>query len=363
MFTQQKPCCRYCRSMQQIMNNKSIWSRVSTSLYLCYHNRGQYKENMCQNKRSIGFVLLGILCIVYLYISYFMEIDVAYWINHSIKYHESHFKWSTSLNGEFCDNKPLMEHKGRDLWKLSQNNVNFENTRSRVLLLSFPRSGNHLTRAMIECLLQTATYGYTKDTHTVYIPRKIEDQKIALQQATVKDPFIRKIHTPQAIPSEFMQYAEDGVGLIYLIRDPIECILSENKYVPYFWKDYEYQFGFNFLRSPEFFNQWNEDSSKLLLFYEDYYNQTTQHVNLKRLAEYFGEERVSKEQLEYCMDNYDDIIHIGLGALQRKSTSNKNLHFYRDKYFSKDQDNWPQLKVSEELYENIFYRYENIEPC
>ena len=71
---------------------------------------------------------------------------------------------------------------------------------------------------------------------------------------------------------------------------------------------------------------------------------------------------VPKTQLEYCIENYDKVIEIGLGALQRKSTSNHNPHYYRDKYFGKDPNDWPKIKVNDELYQ-IFQRYDDIQSC
>mmetsp|Transcript_30152 Transcript_30152/g.48230 ORF Transcript_30152/g.48230 Transcript_30152/m.48230 type:complete len:368 (-) Transcript_30152:74-1177(-) len=361
----------------RMSNNKTVTSRIATSLNLCYYNTLQSNKNAghsnacCTNKRtvaySVAFVLVLSYCILSLYI------DIPYWIPHGIQYHREHFKWSTALVGDFCTYSPLRQglndeanYKRVNLWSISQNNSDFEQTRSRVLLLSYPRSGNHLTRAMIECLLERATYGYEKETHHIYIERTVHDQAQAIKYANPENPYVRKIHQASAIPPALGEY--DHIGLIYLIRDPIECILSENKYVPPFWKDYEYQFGHDFLNSPIFYNQWKHDDSKLLLFYEDYFNASTRFLNLKKLAGFFGEKRVPKQRLEFCIEHYDDVIGIGKDALQREATSDMNLHYYRDTYYGKKASagnvhKWPRLRVAEDLYNNVFSRYDNLEAC
>ena len=342
-------------------NKKSIWSHIFKHTYLCYHSH--FKPSSCKYRTLYGICCLSFL----LYFILACYIDVPYWIVHGIKFHRNHFQWKASFDGDYCEYPPLkrtLHHSGISLWNLSQNNHNPQQYRSRVLLLSYPRSGNHLTRAMIECLLQKATYGYTKEKHNIYIPRTQNNQSIAIKTASIETPFIRKIHSPTAVPYEFNSYRDTDVGLIFLIRDPIESVLSDNKYVPYFWKDYQYQFGTNFMRSPTWYKQWNGVESKLLLYYEDYYNAdgtTNKEVNLRKLAAYFGD-MVAKERLEFCIENYDKVIEIGLGALQRASTSNHDPHYYRDQYFGNNPKDWPKIKVSKDLYP-IFERYEDIQSC
>eukprot|EP01084_Bolivina_argentea_P128733 227492_1 len=232
---------------QKYSGHKSIWSRITTSAYLYY--RRIYK--LQYTKRNIIIMTLIITITIYCLLLSFFNIHKYFNILYGLKYHRSHFKWHTSFNGNFCNNKPLKQGKTRHnkplhLWNISQNNSHFEQTRSRVLLLSYPRSGNHLTRTIIECLLNVPTYGYLKEKHDVYINKKINNQTLAIINANINHPFVRKIHTANAIPIELEQY--NNIGLIYLIRDPIESILSENKYVPYYWKDYEYQFDKNYLK-------------------------------------------------------------------------------------------------------------------
>eukprot|EP01083_Nonionella_stella_P211439 764528_1 len=237
-------------------------------------------------------------------------------------------------------------------------NRNYDKEKSAccVLLLSYPRSGNHLTKAMLECLLQQPTYGYTKEKHDA------KQQQIAIRNASIKHPYIRKIHTPGAI-SGLEGFGIHNLnkqwGLIYLIRNPFEAVISENKYVPYFWKHYEWQFEMNFMPVPMFYSHWTNADSKLIIFYEDYFNGN-HSINLWKLAEYFGEKRVSSERVDYCIEHYDEIINAGLKALDRGASSNRNLHYYRDNYFgSTDQF----VKVPSDVYDAVLSRYENFESC
>ena len=103
---------------------------------------------------------------IYGYLSFWIGLDIPYWIDHGIHYHQDHFHWSSTLEGDYCIN-PTLEpdqttFKGVNLYSLSHDNTVANAEISRILLLSYPRSGNHLTRVMIECLLQIETYGYTK---------------------------------------------------------------------------------------------------------------------------------------------------------------------------------------------------------
>merc|ERR1712087_670054 len=219
---------------------------------------------------------------------------------------------------------------------------------SRVLLMSYPRSGNHLTQAMLQCLLQIETYGYTKEKNDG------PAQKVAILEADAQTPYIRKIHYLNSTPADFASYSGDhDLGLIYLIRDPAESILSENKYVPHFWKHYEYVFEHTFLELATFYEQWKSDSSKLVIFYEDYFNPQDPYLNLRKIADYFGEKRVSKEQLSECEARHDEVVHQGLSSLDRQQSSTQDLHFYKHSYYG-EEPAWPKMKVTSDLYALIF---------
>merc|ERR1712228_22120 len=314
---------------------KSISSRIYTLIY-----------QQCHKKHGHITLKLTCLMVLILYCIASIWLDVPYWIGHGIVYHFDHFKWTSSLNGSYCDNEKW-PWTNAYLQTLSSESRDFEQTRSRILLLSYPRSGNHLTKAMIECLLEKPTYGYAKEKNNE------KEQEVAIKNASTANPYIRKIHHPSHIFHIPHIYNYSQWGLIYLIRDPVECILSEFKYVPHFWKDYEHEFETHFLRLPTFYNEYGSDTSKLIIFYEDYFNGS-HAINLRKLAQFFGPNRVSNERLNYCIDHYHQITKSGLKSLDRGATSNANLHFYRSKYYGKNSKDWPEISVPSDLYQSIF---------
>ena len=71
-------------------------------------------------------------------------------------------------------------------------------------------------------------------------------------------------------------------------------------------------------------------------------------------AAYFGADRVPAERLNECMANFDAVRAQGLRALDRKQTSDHDIHFYKHAYFGHDPAEWPQIKVPLDLYQLIF---------
>ena len=160
-------------------------------------------------------------------------------IARGIEAHRESFKWYTSLsNGNYCKsftNETIKNYKHYYRQYNTNNNESIEESRKRIILLSYPRSGNHLTRAILECLLNISTYGYQREHYSVYIERTI-GAHTAKQTAQRKRPYIRKYHSVNHIKE-----MKHPFGLILLVRDPLESITSECKTRPYFWKDYEHQ--------------------------------------------------------------------------------------------------------------------------
>ena len=95
-------------------------------------------------------------------------------------------------------------------------------------LLSYPRSGNHLARMLIETEFNRPTLG-AMDSDRFRVPRWLVDCPIFLRsrlEVKIKDdkPIVIKRHDLWDIEArEF---------LVFLLRDPVEAILSEMQAVP-----------------------------------------------------------------------------------------------------------------------------------
>eukprot|EP01084_Bolivina_argentea_P229682 387598_1 len=101
--------------------NKKKSPNVSTRFYLC----SQHIRNQSKCKLAM-YITMGVLLLAYCIVSYF--IDVPYWIVHGYYYHKQHFKWYSSLSGEYCSDHSLAIEDW--IYEISQNNTDFVQTRS-----------------------------------------------------------------------------------------------------------------------------------------------------------------------------------------------------------------------------------------
>ena len=268
------------------------------------------------------------------------------------------------MDHEFCSYAPLTANgEGVDLMSLSQSNTESSNEITKVFLLSYYRSGNHLTLAMIRCLLQHDTISYRNEYPEMTDSEYHEMEQAAVESASTDNIYVRKVHSTNSIPLVIQNYVGDSdIGLIYLIRDPVEAMLSHIGWVPFYWKDFEQELG-RFWPNAAFYEQWKSDASKLVLYYEDYHNAGDPYINLRKLREYFGKDRVSEDQLNQCIGDYKKLQNIGLESLERKQTTSlSDLHFYRNRFYGENAENWPTIKVESQIY-HIFGKYDNIERC
>ena len=273
------------------------------------------------------------------------------------------FKWYSNLHGSYCNASRINRSIDQINTKYRKNYGHYNipslnsssQARKRIFLVSHPRSGNHLTRAVLECLLETATYGYHRERYSIYMERH-KPQIRAWRQANIQHPFIRKYHNIKHISSSMYEY-----GLIFLIRDPVESIISGLKTRPYFWRNYE-QAMESLLDLATFYINWNNSDTKLLLYYEDYFNISQKWINLFKIQSFFGKDRISDEQLKFCIDNFENVRNVALSALPRTAKGHNNLHHYRDSQRSIG-GYWPEIKVPLTEYNQVFNKYDNLHSC
>jgi hypothetical protein len=91
-------------------------------------------------------------------------------------------------------------------------------------LLSYPRSGNHLTRFIIEYISGKPTEGCPENKDDKYICTNVFKNKHLLEHVNKRDkPIIIKAHSP----GELRKHPKK---LIVIIRDPFECISKQTNY-------------------------------------------------------------------------------------------------------------------------------------
>ncbi|EGD81619.1 hypothetical protein PTSG_02336 [Salpingoeca rosetta] len=243
--------------------------------------------------------------------------------------------------GDFCDAVPPVQSKPPAAKPYDG---------SHIILLSFPRSGNHLARGVIECLIDTPTFGYPKEKHFVTLERHMQHEE-ASAKASKRRPFVRKLHGMLKLPERWDEYE---YGLIYQVRDPVEAVLSENRNSPYFWRQYHddmtriMQNTATFLSKPR--------NHRALLYFEDYYRDPM--INIRKLQHFFGKDIVSDERAEYCNQAYRNISSTSKSHLQRSSHTHALNQYARAEF----GDDHPQVYLQPSLYE-VMSRYPYFHSC
>ena len=261
--------------------------------------------------RYLCCILCGIICILVANLLYFNfelkyilqipQLPYKEEIAEVITLHEELFQWHTSIHGEYCHNfSNDTESEIRRHYSMYNRDANREDALQRIFLLSYPRSGNHLTRAVLECLLQTPTYGYQRESHSVYLQREIPEL-VAKRNANRSRPYIRKYHNVKHIRSRGEAFA-----LIFVVRDPVESVTSNLKERPYFWKQYESEMQ-DVLDLASFYVHWKAEQTKLLLFYEDFVDGSDRSKNLRKIQSFFGREVISDDQMDFCVDHFENL--------------------------------------------------------
>ena len=159
------------------------------------------------------------------------------------------------------------------------------------ILLSYPRSGNHLTRFMIELLTERPTFG---------CPSNPLD--IPIYQNKFKDPipFNININTNTNTPTPQTSYykyhgptTDRAKDLIFIIRNPREVLLRHNHY-----KINENSFN-TYFDCINFYL--NFKGRKIMFFYEDIITNKSDFIN--NLYEFLDIKIPDK--LEYVLNNID----------------------------------------------------------
>ena len=179
-------------------------------------------------------------------------------------------------------------------------------------VVSFPASGNHLTRFFIELLSERPTKGTgnIKDVE-LYNNTYLEDIPFNIEKGST-DYIFYKCHSP----------INNVNKLIFLVRNPKEVITknSEYKFLPDYYDSY--------FRLLDYFNNYKGD--KILFFYEDILLNKKNFV--KRLYSFLDIKKENK--LEYCLQHVEKLFYLSANGDNRAwggQNSNGELNLYWDK--------------------------------
>ena len=210
------------------------------------------------------------------------------------------------------------------------------------ILLSYPRSGNHLCRFFIELLSELPTFGCHKNKKDVEIYKNKFDKEIPfnISNYNKKDCYI-KYHWPPNSNDNFD-------NLILIVRNPREVLLRNLNYKMVFnnkWDSFQVYFN-----NIDYYN--NYKGKKLILFYEDILTDKVGFINI--LYDFLSLKNETKKK--YILDNLEELFTLSLNGKNRDwrgNKSNNKLNYYYKKIPKKTKkffDKYIDIKFKKYLF-------------
>jgi hypothetical protein len=190
------------------------------------------------------------------------------------------------------------------------------NNNCKNVLLSYPRSGNHLCRFFIEFLSELPTYGCNGNLEDIEIYKNKFDVPV---QFNIPNKFNKnncyfKYHNPP--------YHINTKNLILIIRNPKEVLVrqcgGQKLNINNNWYSYE-----SYFKSIDFYN--NYKGKKLLLYYEDMITNKTEFINT--IYDFLDINNLKKKN--YVLSNIDKLFNVSRNTCINKS--NGKINFYYEK--------------------------------
>jgi hypothetical protein len=167
-------------------------------------------------------------------------------------------------------------------------------------LLSYPRSGNHLVRFLIELLTEKPTLGCSENPIDVpmYLNKYKEEIPFNIDKTNKynEDELYLKYHDPpKQVPD----------ALILIVRNPNEVLLRhlEYSFIERGWHDYDTYFD-----NIEFFNSYN--GNKTCFYYEDIITDKIKFI--EELCNFLEEKNEYKKN--YVIENVDKLYKLSAGG-------------------------------------------------
>ena len=208
-------------------------------------------------------------------------------------------------------------------------------TTYRNVLLSYPRSGNHLTRFFIELLSEIPTKGCEDNDLDIPLHKNSFSEKIPFN---ISKPFDQN--------EQFWKYHEipnsvNTKKLILIVRNPKEVLIRHE------WGMNPYKENRNTTNMDNYFKIidvfLNHKSNKLLLHYEDILTNKKDFIN--KLYDFLEVEHPEKKA--YVLSNIENLFKISSGGSGLRNAGGFNSTGMID-YYYKDCD--PSIKSDFDTY-------------
>ncbi len=217
------------------------------------------------------------------------------------------------------------------------------------IILSYPRSGNHLTRFFIELLMEQPTFGcnYNKDDVPIYQNKFNNKIPFNIIDNIDNTNCYYKYHEPPNIECS---------NLIFIIRNPREVLLRQcnNKIIfksfDIYFKCIDYYLNFN--------------GNKKMFFYEDIISDKTTFIN--ELYTFLN--CTNKKKLDWVIDNIDFLYNESSNGTNRSwgGINSDSINYYYPKIpinIKKSFDAYIYTKLLNPNYNFIINKYKiNDEP-
>jgi hypothetical protein len=226
------------------------------------------------------------------------------------------------------------------------------------VLLSYPRSGNHLVRFFIEILTETPTLGIT-ETPTFGIETNKKDVPIFQNTFPKKVPFNitfleyydkEKLYTKYHYINKSVQKPSE---LIFIVRNPNEVLLRhlDYRYIIHGLGGYE-----SYFNSIDYFNEF--DGKKIVFFYEDICTDKQEFV--KKLYNFLDNKNENK--LNYVLENIDELFELSKQGEARDwgGVNSDSNNYYYNKISGENKesfDNYIQTMIKTNKYNLIKEKY------
>ena len=184
------------------------------------------------------------------------------------------------------------------------------------IILSYPRSGNHLTRFFIELLTEKPTFGCL--INPLDIP-------IYQNKFTTDLPFNININNINNIKDCYYKYhyipKKDCSNLIFIIRNPKEVLLRHHNYIM------DYNIFNKYFDCIDYYINFN--GNKILFFYEDIITNKVEFIN--KLYHFL--DCKNNKKLEWIINNIDLLYNESLNGKNRSwgGVNSNSINYYYPK--------------------------------
>jgi len=223
------------------------------------------------------------------------------------------------------------------------------------ILLSYPRSGNHLVRFLLNYYLKIPTYGCKGNKQDIEIYKNVFPEKVPfnISDFDKKGCYIKYHTPPDSTRCNRLRWRQHknirSNKLILIIRNTKEVLLRHNNYklnIKGKWDSYE-----TYFKNIDYYN--NHKGKKLLLYYEDITTNKQKFINT--LYDFLDVNNIEKKN--YVLSNIDKLYYLSSKGKKRDwggINSNSIDNYYKkipesikenfDNYLNDKLEKYPFLK-------------------